>query len=130
MLEAVRKEFWKADADTVKQLAKTHAELMKKFNLPPTRNEKLREMIRKNLQDPELRKAYEQQIAKMLEQQRRVAAARKKADEVSGRKLKEQTIVQPMSESKKRSALMIVAGIVILAILSIFLGNRRKRNSL
>jgi cobaltochelatase CobN len=131
MLEAVRKEFWKADADTVKQLAKTHAELMKKFDLPPTRNEKLREMIRKNLQDPELRKAYEQQIAKMLEQQRKVAAARKKADEVSGRKLKAQTMEQPLSDrNNKRSALMVIAGLVVLALLAIFLGNRRKKNTL
>ena len=131
MLEAVRKDFWKADADTVKQLAKTHVELMKKFDLPPARNEKLREMIRKNLQDPELLKTYEQQIAKMQEQQRKVAAARKKADEVSGRKLKAQTLEPTVTDrNKSRSALMIVAGIAVLAVLAIFLGNRRKKNSL
>ena len=131
MLEAIRKEFWKADAETVKQLAETHAELMKKFDLLPTRNEKLREMIRKNLQDPELRKAYEQQIAKMLERQRRESEARKKADEVSGRKLTEQTVEQPVSDqSRKSSALILIAVIVLLALLAIFLGNRRKKNSL
>jgi len=131
MLEAVRKEFWKADAETVKQLAETHAELMKKFDLPPTRNEKLREMIRKNLQDPKLRKAYEQQIAKMLERQRKEAEARKKADEVSGRKLKEQTVEQPTADSgKKSSALVIIGIIVLMALLAVFLGNRRKKNSL
>ena len=130
MLEAVRKDFWKADADTVRQLAKTHAELMKKFDLPPSRNEKLREMIQKNLQDPELRKAYEQQIAKMLERQRREAAARKKADEVSGRKLKEQTVEQTAEPGRNKSALMVIAGIVLLALLAILLGNRRKKNTL
>jgi len=131
MLEAVRKEFWKADADTVKQLAKTHAELMRKFDLPPTRNEKLREMIRKNLQDPELRKAYERQIEKMLEQQKKVAEARRKADEVSGRKLQEQTLEHPLPDrNKTRSALTVIAGIVILALAAIVLGNRRKKNSL
>ena len=131
MLEAVRKEFWKTDADTVKQLAAVHAELMKKFDLPPTRNEKLREMIRKNLQDPELRKAYERQIEKMRARQQAEAEARKKADEVSGRKLKEQTIEpQTSSMGEKRTALAIIAGIVFLAVLAVFLGNRRKRHSL
>ena len=131
MLEAVRKDFWKADADTVKQIAKTHAELMKKFDLPPVRNEKLREMIRKNLQDPELRQAYEQQIKKMMEQQKKVAEARKKADEVSGRKLKEQTLEQPVNNLKRnRLALLMIAGIVLLALLAIFLGNLRKKESL
>ena len=131
MLEAVRKDFWKADADTVRQLAKTHAELMQKFDLPPTQNEKLREMIRKNLQDPELRKAYERQIAKMQERQRRAAEARKKADEVAGRKLKAQTIESPESgRGRSRSAWMIIAGIAVLAALAIFLGNRRRKNTL
>ncbi|MBO4649422.1 MAG: cobaltochelatase subunit CobN, partial [Lentisphaeria bacterium] len=131
MLEAVRKDFWKADAKTVKQLAKTHAELMKKFDLPPTRNEKLREMILKNLQDPELRKAYERQIEKMLAQEKKVAEARRKADEVSGRKLKEQTVEQPVPDrNKTRSALMVIAGIVILALAAIVLGNCRKKNAL
>ena len=131
MLEAVRKEFWKADAETVKQIARTHAELMKKFDLPPTRNEKLREMIRKNLQDPELRKAYERQIAKMVERQHREAAARKKADEVTGRKLKEQTLEPPQSDkNRNRSALMVIAGIVVLALAAVILGNRRKKNKI
>ena len=131
MLEAVRKDFWKADAETVKQIARTHAELMKKFDLPPTRNEKLREMIRKNLQDPELRRTYERQIARMQERQRRESAARKKADEVTGRKLKAQTVEpQQPEKDRNRSALLIIAGIVILALLAVILGNRRKKNVL
>jgi len=131
MLEAVRKDFWKADAQTVKQLAAVHAELMKKFDLPPARNEKLREMIRKNLQDPELRKAYEQQIAKMQARQQAEAEVRKKADEVSGRKMKEQTVEPlPSSMGEKRSALIIIALIVFFAVLAVFLGNRKKRHSL
>ena len=88
-------------------------------------------MIRKNLQDPELRKAYERQIAKMQARQRAEATARKKADEVTGRKLKAQSTEQPLSEKDRtRSALLIIAGIVILALLAVVLGNRRKKNAL
>ena len=88
-------------------------------------------MIRKNLQDPELRKAYERQIAKMVERQHREAAARKKADEVTGRKLKEQTLEPPQSDkNRNRSALMVIAGIVVLALAAVILGNRRKKNKI
>ena len=56
---------------------------------------------------------------------------RKKADEVSGRKLKEQAIEpQPSAAGEKRTALIIIAGIAFLAVLAVFLGNRRRRNSL
>ena len=71
MLEAVRKEFWKADAGTVRKIAETHAELIKKFDLPPVRNEKLREMIEKQLTDPALREAYRKQVKKSLDLEKR-----------------------------------------------------------
>ena len=131
MLETVRKGYWKADAETVRQIAETHVELMKKFDLPPTRNEKLREMIREQLRDPELRREYERQIAKTLEQQRRLAEERKKAEEVSGRKLKEQTVEQPkQDEGSNRAALRVILGIIIVALLAIILGHRRRKSSL
>ena len=129
MLEAVRKEFWKADAATVKQLAAVHAELMKKFDLPPSRNEKLREMIRQNLQDPELRRAYEAQMRKMQEEQRRAAEARKKADEVVGRRMKEEVIRKESVEGDRREALKAIAVIVGVAVLAIVIGNLLKRKS-
>ena len=131
MLETVRKGYWKADAETVRQIAETHVELMKKFDLPPTRNEKLREMIREQLRDPELRREYERQIAKTLEQQRRLAEERKKAEEVSGRKLKEQTVEQPkQDEGSNRAALRVILGIIIVALLAVILGHRRRKSSL
>lgn len=131
MLEAVRKGYYNADAATVQQLASVHAELMKKFDLPPTRNEKLREMIRERLQDPELRKAYEQQVAKALEQQRKLAGEREKAEEVSGQKLREEVLEPPSQTGNDGgSAALVIGGIILLAVLAIYLGNRRKvRNS-
>ena len=131
MLETVRKGYWKADAETVRQIAETHVELMKKFDLPPTRNEKLREMIREQIRDPELRREYERQIAKTLERQRRLAEERKKAEEVSGRKLKEQTVEQPkQDEGSNRAALRVILGIIIVALLAVILGHRRRKSSL
>ena len=129
MLEAVRKGYWKADADSVRKIAETHAELMKKFDLAPTRNEKLREMIREQLRDPDLRKAYEAQVAKTLEQQKRLAEERKKRDEVTGQKLREQRI-EPAKKEKidRRTAFLIIAGIVLFAMGAIVFGSRRRKN--
>ena len=129
MLEAVRKGYWKADADSVRKIAETHAELMKKFDLAPTRNEKLHEMIREQLRDPELRKAYEAQVAKTLEQRKRLAEERKKRDEVTGQKLREQRI-EPAEKEKidRRTAFLIIAGIVLFAMGAIVFGSRRRKN--
>lgn len=125
MLETVRKGYWKADAETVRQIAETHVELMKKFDLPPTRNEKLREMIREQLKDPELRKEYEQLTARALEQQK------KQQQEISGRKLKEETVHSPEpDEGDNRAAMRVILGIIIVALLAIILGHRRKKRSL
>ena len=131
MLEAVRKEFWKADAATVKQLAAVHAELMQKFDLPPSRNEKLREMVRRNLDDPELRSAYERQIRKMLDRQRLETEARRKADEISGRRLKEERLRRDAEETGDRrkalAAIAVIIGVALFAILSGNLCRRRRR---
>ncbi|MBS1370962.1 MAG: cobaltochelatase subunit CobN [Lentisphaeria bacterium] len=131
MLETVRKGYWKADAETVRQIAETHVELMKKFDLPPTRNEKLREMIKEQLKDPELRREYEKQIAKTLERQRQLAEERKKAEEVSGQRLKEESIEQPkQDEGSNRAAMRVILGIIIVALLAIILGHRRRKNAI
>ena len=129
MLEAVRKDFWKADAATIRQLAEVHAELMRKFDLPPVRNEKLREMIRENLSDPELRRAYERQIEKMLEERKKVTEARRKADEVSGRKLKETVISRETPEGDRVKALKVIAVVIGIILLAVVAGNllRRRR---
>ena len=122
MLETVRKGYWKADAETVCQIAETHVELMKKFDLPPTRNEKLREMIREHLKNPELRREYEQQVARALEQQK------KQHEEVSGQRLKEETVESPKpDEGDNRAAMRVILGIIIAALLAVILGHRRKK---
>lgn len=127
MLEAVRKEFWKADDATVKQLAAVHVELMRKFDLPPVRNEKLREMIRENLNDPELKRAYERQMRKLLEEQKRVAEARKKADEVSGRKLREEVVTREAPEGDRRRALAVIAAVIGIVLLAVAGGGKLRR---
>ncbi len=130
MLEAVRKKFWNADEAAVRKIAETHAELMKKFDLPPVRNEKLRDMIREQLRDPELRKSYEQQIAKALDLQRRAAEGRKKAEEVTGQKLKEERMEPPAPRTtNRRTAYLLIGGIILLALLAVLFGGRKKEKS-
>ena len=128
MLEAVRKGFWNADPETIRQIAETHTELMKKFNLPPSQNEKLRGMIQKHLKNPELRKAYQQQVEKLLQHQRDQEEKRKKIEEhVSGQKLKEYSL-EPETTKKNNQRLVFfsIIAIVILALIALMLGSRRK----
>ncbi len=130
MLETVRKGYWKADAQTIQDIANTHVELMKKFNLPPVRNEKLRDMIREQLKDPELRQEYEKQISKALEQQRQLAANNPKTDdEVSGQKLKEEVIEPRNPEASRRSSIIMIFGIIAVALLAVYFGNRSKNKA-
>ncbi|MBQ9503220.1 MAG: cobaltochelatase subunit CobN, partial [Lentisphaeria bacterium] len=126
MLEAVRKDFWKADENTVRQIARTHAELMKKFDLPPVRNEKLREMIEKNITDPELKAVYRSQVKKVVDFAKRRAEERKKAEEVSGQKLKKQTVeISPKGDHG--TAVKVIIVIVACALAAVIIGNRERR---
>ena len=125
MLEAVRKDFWKADNDTVRQIAKTHAELMKKFDLPPVRNEKLREMIEKNLSDPELKSAYRRQVKGAADFAKRRAEERKKAEEVSGQKLKKET-ADPAPRGDRGTAVKIIILIAGCVLAVLIIGSRRR----
>ena len=131
MLEAIRKDLWKADAETARQIAEAHVELMKKFDMPPLPNEKLQEMIRKSLRNQELREAFERQVKKSLELRKARDERIKKQDEkISGMKLKAQ---QPESspDGDTRAALKMIALIVLAGLLSIVLGNffRKRRKS-
>ncbi|MBE6355870.1 MAG: cobaltochelatase subunit CobN [Lentisphaerae bacterium] len=124
MLESVRKGFWKADPETVEDIARNHAELMRKFDLPPVDNAKLQEMIKKSLKDPELRKSFEQQIAKSLELKKTAAASPEQKD-VSGVKLAETLPQTPQGESAP--ALKIIAVIIIAVVAAVIAGNIRLR---
>ena len=120
MLEAVRKEFWKTDAGTVRKIAETHAELMKKFDLPPVRNEKLREMIEKQLTDPTLREAYRKQVKKVLDLEKSRAEMRKVRN-VTGQKLKAQT-PEKQAKGDSGAALKIIGVIIACALAAVIIG--------
>ncbi|MBQ7209071.1 MAG: cobaltochelatase subunit CobN, partial [Lentisphaeria bacterium] len=124
MLEAVRKDFWKADHDAVRQIARTHAELMIKFDLPPVRNEKLREMIEKNLSDPELEAAYRRQVKKAADFAKRRAEERKKAEEVSGQTLKKET-ADPAPKGDHGTAVKIIILIAGCVLAVLIIGSRK-----
>lgn len=126
MLESVRKGFWKADPKTIADIAKTHAELMRKFDLPPLDNAKLQEMIKQHLNDPKLRKSFEEQIKKSLELKKSHADKMRQIEqEVSGMKLKKQQ--KESQEGDTSSALKIIGVIIFSAILAMLIGNIRKR---
>ena len=131
LLEAVRKKFWNADAETVRRIAETHAELMKKFDLPPVRNEKLRDMIRQNLRNPALRQAFDQQVAREQERRQLAEEPRRKSEQVTGRKLKEQTLeISPVSRPvSRKTAGLLIGGIILLALLAVLAGRRRKESA-
>ena len=74
------------------------------------------------LKDPELRRTYEQQIARALDRQKR------EVEEVSGQKLKEETIKPPKpDEGDRRAATGVILGIIIVALLAVILGHRRRK---
>ena len=126
MLEAVRKGFWKPEAQTIADLARTHAELMQKFDLPPIDNAKLQEMIKQHLQDPQLRKSFEEQIRKSLDLKKAHQAQMDQIEqEVSGMRLKKQQ--QETPEGDTASALKIIGAIIFAAILAMFIGNIHKK---
>ena len=125
MLEAVRKDFWKADNETVRQIAKTHVELMKKFDLPPVRNEKLRKMIEKNLTDPELKEVYRRQVKKVIAFAKRRAEERKKAEEVSGQTLKKET-ADPAPKGDHGTAVKIIILIAGCVLAVLIIGSRKR----
>lgn len=68
MLESIRKGYWNADAETTKQIAELHAELVVKYGAPgsyrSTGNRELRKFVGKLLDDPT---EYERQMQKALE---------------------------------------------------------------
>ena len=126
MLESVRKGFWKANQKTVEDIARNHAELMRKFDLPPVDNAKLQEMIKKALKDPALRQSFEKQIQKSLELKRAHAEKMEQMEkEISGMKLKEQKQTAP--EGDTASALKILGMIIALAIIAMLAGNLRRK---
>jgi len=128
MLETVRKGYWKADAETVRQIAETHVELVKEFGPGCSGfvcdNAKLREMISEAVKDPAVKQAYLDKI-----EQVRTASA-EKSEEVSGQKLKEQEVTPPdRKEGDNRAAMRVILGIIVVALLAIILGHRRKKNT-
>ena len=126
MLESVRKGFWKADQKTIDDLARNHAELMQKFDLPPMENKKLQEMIKQNLKDPALRKSFEQQIRKSLELKKAHQQKMQQIEEeVAGMKLKKQEQEQP--EGDTASALKIIGLLISGTILAMLIGNWKKK---
>lgn len=123
MLETVRKGYWKADAETVRRIAATHAELVRNFDAGCSGfvcdNAKLREFIDRNLSGEELRKDYNRAVETVREK-----AAEPKG-KVTGRTLREETVKpEAPAAANPRRALWIVGAIVVLGVAALALGSR------
>lgn len=136
MLETVRKGMWNADAETVKELAELHAELVEEFGAGCTgfvcNNAKLNELIRENISAAELKEKYSQAIASIRNAPAEEAV--EKSEEVKGMKLKEEKIEEEPTITdllkNNRNALLLIGGLIVLALTAFIAGSiRRKRMS-
>jgi cobaltochelatase CobN len=127
MLETIRKGYWKADAETQKQLAKVHMELVKKYDAGCSGfvcdNKKLSQMIDGLAEDMELRQSYMEKIKKVRE------APASSKENIKGMELKK---VKPQKKTvnellKENTAALITIGIVIIIfIISVIFGIKNK----
>ena len=136
MLETVRKGMWNADAETVKELAELHAELVDEFGAGCTgfvcNNAKLNELIKENISAAELKEKYSQAIASIRNAPAEEAV--EKSEEVKGMKLKEEKIEEEPTITdllkNNRNALLLIGGLIVLALTAFIAGSiRRKRMS-
>ncbi len=128
MMEAIRKGYWKADAKTQEDIAKRHAELVKKFGASCGQqicnNPKLRKEILDRLKDPELSKLYQEAINKAI----KTAPAKSSTQE--GQVLKEEKIEEEhkktQAELANSIAIWIIIGIIITTVLAFTLGGVKR----
>ena len=130
MLETIRKGYWKADEDTIRQLVDLHVELVEKFDPGCSgfvcNNAKLREMIAGKLSDPELRREYQEKIEEVR------TPKVESREEVSGQTLREEKIQPDESKLVKRApgiALIALGVIVLIGVVSLVIGSVRGRRS-
>jgi cobaltochelatase CobN len=130
MLETIRKGYWKANTETQKELAKLHAELVKKYDAGCSGfvcdNNKLQEMIGKLLEKPELKQAYQQKLTQIR------TASKSRKQTVKGMELKkvrpEKKNVQELLK-ENANALISIAAIILILIISMLIGSRKKKNA-
>ncbi len=129
MLETIRKGYWKASPQTVKEIAGAHVASVNQFGAGCSNyvcnNPKIREMIAETLAGSPALSNYQRQIDHVLN------APAAKPDEVSGRTLKEEKISAetpaPAEDSAGR-AQWLIAAIAAAVVLIVIAGGRRKRH--
>lgn len=129
LMETARKNLWKTDASTLKQLAKLHAELVKKHGAGCSgfvcNNAKLRDFIQTNLNDAQLKKEYSAEIRNIRTPSAKPFSEQK---EVKGMTLKEQKLVKPEQKKEKisrKTAFFLIIGLIVLALTALRIGKRR-----
>ncbi|UDQ98750.1 cobaltochelatase subunit CobN [Lentisphaerota bacterium WC36G] len=131
MLETIRKGLWNADEKTKKELAKLHAEMVKKHDAGCSNfvcnNSKLNNMIEKLINDDkQLQKEYQKKIKDIKE----VAKNQKKQVNKERVELKKQ---QPKKQNldelikNNKSALIMIGVVILLILISMFIGSKRNK---
>ena len=132
MLEAARKDMWKADPETIRQLVELHVELIEKYTPGCSgfvcNNPKLQKMIEEHLSDPVEKQAYQ----KALDEIHHVPASSdtSKSQEVKGQVLKEQKMIpEEKTSGRTRRTVWVFAAVLAAGILLVLAGAGRRRRS-
>ncbi len=127
MLETIRKDLWQADAETIKQIAELHTELVTKHNPGCStfvcNNAKLREFIEKQTNNA----AYSEAIDKI---RNRSAEGQQELEKVEGMTLKEQKPEPPpvlTTILENKTAIIMVGIIILIGIGAVWWGNHSRR---
>ncbi len=127
MLETIRKGMWEADAETIKEIAAVHVDLIEKFNPGCSgfvcNNAKLREFIAQNTPDPA-------QYNAKIDQIRNRTAAAQTQENVEGMTLKEQKPTPKEQLTKlleNKTAMTLIGILVVVSMAAVWWGSRRTR---
>jgi len=128
MLETIRKGYWDASSETVKQIAEAHVSSVNRFGAGCSNyvcnNPKIRGMIAQTLAGSPALDNYRQQVDKVL------SSPAAKQQEVSGQTLKEEKITPATTsaEDTSKRAQWLIGAIVAVVVLAVLAGSRRKRH--
>ncbi len=126
MLETIRKGYWRAAPETVREIAAIHVDLVERFDPGCSGtvcdNAKLRDMIAETVADPS---RYLTKVAGVRE------VPPENPEEVSGMRLKEERLDREKEQTltgDRATALGIIAGVIVLVFLAVIWGRRRERS--
>jgi len=130
MLETIRKDLWKADAQTVKQIAEVHTELIKNHGPGCSgfvcNNAKLHDFIKEQTGSTE----YSDAIGKIRNRSAAASSQQQELEKVEGMTLREQKPEPPPVLTKileNKTAIIAVGVIILIGLGAVWWGNHSRR---